>query len=436
MELSGGLAFADSAFFSQRGGLGAAALTRSVFPEGGSVSNSKVGIHLPPIRHICRAAAYNVSELPRSSSPYVDHHRSAQWQTSCAVFSGQWATAQLEEQKSLIDSFDEGSPINSGDETNNRGLIALPKPLSVVDLALQPKHNAQLRVSYQGVPGAYSEAAAAKAYPNCEAVPCEQFDSAFQAVELWLVDRAVLPIENSLGGTIHRNYDLLLRHRLHIVGEVQLAVNHCLLAMPGVRKEDLNRVVSHPQALAQVEHNLSKMLGPNLHREAVDDTAGAAQYVAENRLHDTGAIASKKAAEIYGLNILAEKIQDCQDNVTRFLMLAREPVIPRTDRPFKTSIVFTLEEGPGMLFKALAVFSLRDLNLTKIESRPQKNKGLRVVDASNNGMAKHFDYLFYIDFEASLADPRAQAALGHLQEFATFLRVLGSYPMDVTDPQS
>ncbi|KAL2612649.1 hypothetical protein R1flu_024341 [Riccia fluitans] len=146
--------------------LGAATLTRLVFPEGRSVSNSKVGIHLPPIWQICQAAEYNVSELPQSSSPYVDHHRSAQWQTLCAVFSGQWATAQLEEQKSLIDSFDEGSPINSGDETNNRGLIALPKPLSLVDLALQPKHNAQLRVSYQGVLGAYSEAAVAKAYPN------------------------------------------------------------------------------------------------------------------------------------------------------------------------------------------------------------------------------------------------------------------------------
>lgn len=252
-----------------------------------------------------------------------------------------------------------------------------------------------------------------------------------QAVELWVVDRAVLPIENSLGGSIHRNYDLLLRHRLHIVGEVQLSVHHCLLGLPGVRKEDLRRVVSHPQALAQCENTLSKL---GVIREAVDDTAGAAQFIAAHNLRDTGAVASARAAEIYGLDVLADGIQDDLDNVTRFLMLAREPIIPRVDRPFKTSITFTLEEGPGVLFKALAVFALRDLNLTKIESRPLRKRPLRVVDDSTNGTAKsvYFDYLFFVDFEASMADQRAQNALGHLQEFATFLRVLGSYPMDIT----
>jgi arogenate/prephenate dehydratase len=299
----------------------------------------------------------------------------------------------------------------------------------VTDLATPRSHGSQVRVAYQGVPGAYSEAAALKAYPQCEAVPCEQFEAAFQAVELWLVDKAVLPIENSLGGSIHRNYDLLLRHRLHIVGEVQLAVHHCLLGLPGVKKEELKRVVSHPQALSQCEHTLSTL---GVIREAADDTAGAAQFIAANNLRDTGAVASARAAEIYGLQILADGIQDDSDNVTRFLMLAREPIIPRIDRPFKTSIVFTLEEGPGVLFKALAVFALRDINLTKIESRPQRKRPLRVVDDSNTGAAKYFDYLFYIDFEASMADPRAQNALGHLQEFATFMRVLGSYPMDMT----
>lgn len=318
-----------------------------------------------------------------------------------------------------------------GDPHSNRDIITLPRPLSVSDLAPQPTHGSRLRVAYQGVPGAYSEAAASRAYPNCEAVPCEQFEAAFQAVELWVVDRAVLPIENSLGGSIHRNYDLLLRHRLHIVGEVQLSVHHCLLGLPGVRKEDLRRVVSHPQALAQCENTLSKL---GVIREAVDDTAGAAQFIAAHNLRDTGAVASARAAEIYGLDVLADGIQDDLDNVTRFLMLAREPIIPRVDRPFKTSITFTLEEGPGVLFKALAVFALRDLNLTKIESRPLRKRPLRVVDDSTNGTAKsvYFDYLFFVDFEASMADQRAQNALGHLQEFATFLRVLGSYPMDIT----
>ncbi|XP_031280720.1 arogenate dehydratase/prephenate dehydratase 2, chloroplastic-like isoform X2 [Pistacia vera] len=305
----------------------------------------------------------------------------------------------------------------------------LPRPLSSAQFSNSISDGSRLRVAYQGVSGAYSESAAEKAYPNCEAVPCEQFDTAFEAVERWLVDRAVLPIENSLGGSIHRNYDLLLRHRLHIVGEVKFTVRHCLLANQGVKLEDLKRVLSHPQALAQCENTLTKW---GLVREAVDDTAGAAKHVALHKLQDAGAVASSAAGMIYGLNILAQDIQDDCDNVTRFLMLAREPIIPGTDRPFKTSIVFSLEEGPGVLFKALAVFALRQINLTKIESRPLRNQPLRSADDNNNGSTKYFDYLFYVDFEASMANQNAQNALRHLKEFATFLRVLGSYPVDTT----
>ncbi|KAL3354921.1 hypothetical protein AABB24_019152 [Solanum stoloniferum] len=303
----------------------------------------------------------------------------------------------------------------------------LPRPLTSADLSNMASEGSRLRVAYQGVRGAYSESAAEKAYPNCEAVPCEQFDTAFDAVERWLVDRAVLPIENSLGGSIHRNYDLLLRYRLHIVGEVKLAIRHCLLANNGVKIEDLKRVLSHPQALAQCENTLTKL---GLVREAVDDTAGAAKYVAFSKLKDAGAVASLAASRIYGLNVLAQDIQDDSDNVTRFLMLAREPIIPRTDKPFKTSVVFSLDEGPGVLFKALAVFAMRSINLTKIESRPLQKQALRVLEDSVDGFPKYFPYLFYVDFEASMADQRAQNALGHLKEFATFLRVLGSYPSD------
>ncbi|CAN1811180.1 Arogenate dehydratase/prephenate dehydratase 1, chloroplastic [Linum perenne] len=311
----------------------------------------------------------------------------------------------------------------------HRDINFLPRPLSVTDASNFPDGRPKVRVAYQGIAGAYSEAAALKAYPSSETVPCDEFEAAFKAVELWLVDKAVLPIENSVGGSIHRNYDLLLRHRLHIVGEVQMEVNHCLLALPGVKKEELKRVLSHPQALSQCETTLSSL---NIIRVNAEDTAGAAQVVAASGERDTGAIASARAAEIYGLDILAEKIQassqelflmthnmpggvDDADNITRFLILAREPVIPGTDKPYRTSIVFTLEEGPGMLFKALAVFALRDISLTKIESRPQRRRPMRVVDDSNKGSARYFDYMFYIDFAASMAEQRAQHALSHLQ---------------------
>ncbi|GAB2211045.1 hypothetical protein Droror1_Dr00016336 [Drosera rotundifolia] len=309
----------------------------------------------------------------------------------------------------------------------HKDLSSLPRPLSATDLSSSSGSGSKVRVAYQGVPGSYSEDAALKACPGCETVPCDEFEAAFQAVELWLVDKAVLPIENSVGGSIHRNYDLLLRHRLHIVGEVQLSVNHCLLGLPGVRKEELKRVLSHPQALEQCEVTLSKL---GLVRINANDTAGAAQIVASEGRRDTGAVASARTAAMYGLNVLQERIQDDMDNVTRFMILAREPIIPGTVKPYKTSIVFTLEEGPGVLFKALAVFALRDINLTKIESRPQRKRPLRVVDDLNKGSPKYFDYLFYIDFEASMAEPRAQFALGHLQEFARFIRVLGCYPLE------
>jgi arogenate/prephenate dehydratase len=344
----------------------------------------------------------------------------ADWQSSCAILSSKVISQQDDGHNSSVTDL-QLVPIG-----NNK-----PQPLTITDLSPAPMHGSQLRVAYQGVPGAYSEAAAGKAYPNSEAMPCDQFEVAFQSVELWIADRAVLPVENSLGGSIHRNYDLLLRHKLHIVGEVQLPVHHCLLALPGIRKEYLTRVISHPQALAQCENTLTK-LGLNVAREAVDDTAGAAEYIATNNLRDTAAIASARAAELYGLNILADEIQDDPNNVTRFVMLAREPIIPRTDRPFKTSIVFAHDKGTSVLFKVLSAFAFRNISLTKIESRPHRGRPIRVVDDESEGTAKHFEYMFYIDFEASMAEVRAQNALAEVQEFTSFLRVLGSYPMDMT----
>lgn len=364
----------------------------------------------------------------------------ADWQSSCAILASKVASAEnsssitggLADQVAAVNGHSNGSVdlslVPSKMQNGKPGLI---QPLTITDLSPAPSHGSTLRVAYQGVPGAYSEAAAGKAYPNCQAIPCDQFEVAFQAVELWIADRAVLPVENSLGGSIHRNYDLLLRHRLHIVGEVQLPVHHCLMALPGVRKEYLTRVISHPQGLAQCEHTLTK-LGLNVAREAVDDTAGAAEFIAANNVRDTAAIASARAAEIYGLEILEDGIQDDASNVTRFVMLAREPIIPRTDRPFKTSIVFAHEKGTCVLFKVLSAFAFRNISLTKIESRPNHNVPIRLVDEANVGTAKHFEYMFYIDFEASMAETRAQNALAEVQEFTSFLRILGSYPMDMT----
>ncbi|XP_062185176.1 arogenate dehydratase/prephenate dehydratase 6, chloroplastic-like [Phragmites australis] len=362
-----------------------------------------------------------------------------EWQSSCAVLSSKVAALGSHSINGHVASAPAPAPAQNGAVLDlvpvssiNGGAKNLPQPLSISDLSPAPMHGSQLRVAYQGVPGAYSEKAAGKAYQGCDAIPCDQFEVAFQAVELWIADRAVLPVENSLGGSIHRNYDLLLRHRLHIVGEVQLPVHHCLLALPGVRKECLTRVISHPQALAQCEHTLTRM-GLNVVREAFDDTAGAAEYVATNGLRDTAAIASSRAAELYGMEVLADGIQDDSGNLTRFVMLAREPIVPRTDRPFKTSIVFAHDkEGTSVLFKVLSAFAFRDISLTKIESRPHRHRPIRLVDDANVGTAKHFEYMFYVDFQASLAEPRAQNALAEVQEFTSFMRVLGSYPMDMT----
>ncbi|KAJ7537142.1 hypothetical protein O6H91_12G099500 [Diphasiastrum complanatum] len=374
----------------------------------------------------------------------------ADWKSASSTLTSQWVK-QLEIESTVRNlqppnavrssSLEQLSKTRSGGFIENTALPIsrrssnLPQPLSINGLtASRDRRSTALRVAHPGAAGAHSEAAATKAYPDCESLPCGKFEVPFDAVELCLADRAVLPIENSLGGSIHKNYDLLLQHRLHIVGEVQLPVRHCLLALPGTTKKELKRVLSHPQALSQCEHKLSSL---GMIPEAVNDTATAARLVAANNLRDTGAIASSRAASLYGLDIVQNDFQDYSGNTTRFLMVAREPVIPRTDRKFKTSIVIALENESEGLFRALAVFALRNMNLTKIESRPQMRKPLHVVDKDSNVghcmTSKCFEYLFYIDFEGSMAERQAQNALKELEEVASFLRVLGCYPMDVPE---
>lgn len=271
-------------------------------------------------------------------------------------------------------------------------------------------------VAFQGEPGAYSELAAFEYFDqDISTLPCETFEDVFAAVEDGKegVNYGLLPIENSLAGSIHRNYDLMLRHNLQIVGEYHLRVSHCLMALPGVKMQDLLRVHSHPQALAQCEANLS-LLGIN--RVAESDTAGSARLLRERGDKKAAALASQRAADVYELNILAENMEDNPLNYTRFLALAREPDNNNRqgDGEYKTSIVFNLHNKPGVLFKALSVFALRDIDLTKIESRPIPGQ--------------LWEYMFYIDFAGNSSTQVCSNALDNLGEFAPFLRLLGSYP--------
>jgi arogenate/prephenate dehydratase len=266
-----------------------------------------------------------------------------------------------------------------------------------------------MRIAFQGAAGAYSEAAALKTWPGSEAVACDSFEQVFAAVADQRVSHGILPVENSIGGSIHVNYDLLLKHELPIVAETELTVVHNLLALPGTRLSDVKRVFSHPQALAQCEQYLHTLSGVEI--VATYDTAGSARLIHDGQLRDTAAIASARAAELFGLEILQSGIQDFADNITRFILIARDPApLGRAD---KTSIAFALHNAPGALFKALSVFALRDIDMTKLESRPARGVP--------------WEYVFYADLGAGPSDVRCSRALVHLAEFAQWVRTLGSY---------
>jgi arogenate/prephenate dehydratase len=267
-----------------------------------------------------------------------------------------------------------------------------------------------MKIAFQGAPGAYSEAAAKRAWPEAETVGLESFEDVFSAVASGTVTHGLLPVENSVGGTIHRNYDLLLEHDLPIVAETELPVVHSLLALPGVRLDAIRRVFSHPQGLAQCEQYLRKMPGVEL--VATYDTAGSARLIRDGNLTDTAAIASSRAAELFGLNVLQEAIQDYADNITRFILISKNQAEAKAAD--KTTIAFALENVPGALFKALSVFALRDIDLTKLESRPDRGRP--------------WEYVFYVELAAARDDVKCARAIVHLTEFARWVRTLGSYP--------
>jgi prephenate dehydratase len=267
-----------------------------------------------------------------------------------------------------------------------------------------------MRIAFQGEPGAYSEAAALRLRPDAVTVPVASFEEVFAAVAAGRASHGILPVENSVGGTVHRSYDLLVEHELPIVAEVELPVVHHLLAPAGTRLDQVRRIFSHPQALAQCERFLRRLEGVEI--VATYDTAGSAKLIRDGGLVDAAAIASARAAEVFGLAVLARGIQDYPDNITRFLVVSRDPT--PFGPPDKTTIVFALPNAPGSLFRALSVFALRDIDLTKLESRPIRGRP--------------WEYMFYADLGVARDELRCARALMHLGEFARWVRTLGSYP--------
>lgn len=263
-------------------------------------------------------------------------------------------------------------------------------------------------VAYQGEKGAYSEEGVLSLFPDAEPLPQTSIRKVFEAVEVGRVPYGLVPIDNSQAGSINETYDLFLKHGLHLVAETVVRVDHCLLALPGTHVDDLDEVISHPQAIAQCEEFLSA-LEASVRPEY--DTAGAAKRVAEGSLKTTAAIASRRAGEMYGLEILAERIQTYPDNHTRFGVLSRtaESLGP----PDKSSLVFGVGHVAGSLYRCLGALAERHLSLTKLESRPRAGRP--------------WEYVFYADVLAPAEGEQMVEALAELSEHATFTRLLGSY---------
>ena len=274
-------------------------------------------------------------------------------------------------------------------------------------------------VAFQGEEGAFSQVAIHQLLgKEAQAVPCPRFEMVFRNLAEKRVDFAVVPIENTLHGSVHENYDHLLNFDLPIIGETNVRISHNLIAAPGVGFSKIRRVFSHPVALNQCLDFFAAH--PELERVPFYDTAGSVKMILEDGLKDAAAIASSMAAEIYGGRVLKRNLEDDRGNYTRFFLLRRNEAKSAkfkgdpSKNGWKTSIVFTTRNTPGALFKALSCFALRDISLTKIESRPLRGKP--------------WEYLFYLDFLGHIDDARSQKAVGHLEELADMLRVLGSYP--------
>ncbi len=265
-------------------------------------------------------------------------------------------------------------------------------------------------VAFQGEPGAFSEQAALEFFGrSVTTCPCESFDGVFTAVAEERTRFGIVPVENSSEGSISRVYDLFLDHDVRVCGETALRIVHCLIAREGVSLGDIRRVYSHPQALGQCRAFLTH-LGCEL--IPAYDTAGSVKMVSEQGVLDAAAVAGARAAELYGMRVIASGIEDSKHNYTRFFILSRRDVPP--SGADKTSVVFSVRHEPGALYSALRVLAERGVNLTKIESRPTRQKP--------------WEYNFYLDFEGHRLDPQFAEALESVRPYCLFLRVLGSYP--------
>jgi prephenate dehydratase len=264
-------------------------------------------------------------------------------------------------------------------------------------------------VAIQGEAGSFSHAAALETHgPAVHLVTCATFVDLFRAVETGDASRGIVPIENTLAGSVHENYDLLSAHDLHVVAETELRIRHCLIAPPRTALTQVRRVASHPVALAQCRHFF--LTHPDVVAVPAYDTAGSVRDVMSGKVDADAAIASKLAAELYGADVIAEGLEDHAENYTRFLVIARDPA-PREEAN-KTSLMLALGNTPGTLHRALGVFAARGLNLTKIESRPLPGRP--------------WEYLFYLDVVDS--GEGIGAAIEELRAFTSGIRILGTYP--------
>jgi prephenate dehydratase len=264
------------------------------------------------------------------------------------------------------------------------------------------------RVAFQGEPGAYGEIAALDYFSKAKLLPAKSFQTVFEILESGKADFAVVPIENSIEGSINETYDLLLKTSMVVYGEIYQRIRHCLIANPGTSNSEITAAYSHPQALAQCRAYLQKK---GLEPIPTYDTAGAVKLVKQEKMMQAAAIASKRAANIYGMRILEESIEDKKNNYTRFLILSKVQSKPTGHDG--TSIIFSVRHTPGALYDILKEFAKRRINLTKIESRPTKEVP--------------WEYNFYVDFEGHSHDKEIRELIKAVKKKTLFIKILGSY---------